>query len=174
MNRYKEFGLKLKELRDKKGESVTNVAKAVGVDRTHLSKLENGHERPSPQVLNTLISHYSLSREKAIELSNLAGFVGKELVVTEEGKGVIKLDDVQLPKPGTPKEVQVNLSNNTPVLYTDSVFITSNQYGLVLDFAQSMGPTNQQNIVARLGMSKDHAKSMLKVLQENLKNQEER
>ena len=57
--------------------------------------------------------------------------------------------------------IQVNLPNNIAVLYSDSTWLTIDQYGVVLDFAQKMGPTNQQNIVARVGMSKEHAKILI-------------
>jgi len=63
-------------------------------------------------------------------------------------------------KPG----IQVNLPSNVTILYSDSTFLTINQYGIVLDFAQRAGPTNQQNIVARIGMSTDHAKILVEKL----------
>lgn len=69
--------------------------------------------------------------------------------------------------------VEVNIPANVSILYTDSVYIHSNQFGVVFDFAQNVGPTNKQNIVARVGMSKEHAKVMLKVLKDNLEASEE-
>lgn len=171
-NRYKEFGEKLKEIRTKKDESITTSAKATGIDRSHLSKLENGHERPSVDVLNNLIRHYSLSRAEAVLLSNLAGFSGEGLIVEELGrKEDVKMEENKIPPTGNNLPaggVQINMNGNIPILYTDSVFVTTNQYGLVFDFAQSMGPTNQQNIVARMGMSKEHARALLRVLQDKL------
>ncbi|MCL4360644.1 hypothetical protein M1555_05345 [Patescibacteria group bacterium] len=64
--------------------------------------------------------------------------------------------------------VNVNL-DTTPVLYTDNVSLTINQDGLVMDFMQKLGPTNQLRIVARIGMSRDHAKKLYKVLGDQLK-----
>jgi len=63
-------------------------------------------------------------------------------------------------------------ANKTPIFYTNSVFVGSDNYGVVLDFAQRVGPTNDQNIVARVGMSAEHAKSLVKVLNENLEKYE--
>lgn len=57
---------------------------------------------------------------------------------------------------------KVNLNpDTTPVLYTDNVFMTSNDFGIVIDFGQKMGPTNETKIVSRLGMSREHAKKFL-------------
>jgi len=69
------------------------------------------------------------------------------------------------------KKVNVEIKldpNKTPILYTDSIFISSNKLGLVLNVAQSMGPIPQQNIVARIGMSKQHAQELLEVLNKHL------
>ena len=64
-------------------------------------------------------------------------------------------------------EVQVNLPPNKEILYTDSVFVSANEYGVILDIAQSVGPQNQ-TIVARVGMSREHAKVLLDVLGKHL------
>jgi len=56
--------------------------------------------------------------------------------------------------------IQVNL-DTTPILYTDNIFMTSNEDGLVLDVCQKLGPSNQLRIVSRIGMSRNHAKKFL-------------
>jgi hypothetical protein len=67
-----------------------------------------------------------------------------------------------------PHGVNINLAaDRTPILYTDSVLITSNNYGIVLNVAQSIDDKNQQ-VVARIGMSKDHAKALFEVLGRHL------
>lgn len=61
----------------------------------------------------------------------------------------------------------VNLNVNldtTPILYTDSIFMTTNPDGVVLDITQRLGSTNQARIVARVGMSRDHAKRFVSEL----------
>ena len=60
-------------------------------------------------------------------------------------------------------EIDVNL-DKTPILYTDNVYMTTNEDGLVLDFAQKLGPTNKIRIVSRIGMSRQHAKKFLNEL----------
>jgi hypothetical protein len=65
-------------------------------------------------------------------------------------------------------ELQVNMTN-IPVMYSDSVFVTAGKFGVVFDFAQSVGSTNQQNVVTRIGMSKEHALALLNILEKKVK-----
>jgi hypothetical protein len=60
-------------------------------------------------------------------------------------------------------QVNVNL-DTTPILYSDNILMSTNEYGLVLDICQKIGPTNQLRIVSRVGMSREHAKKMLSEL----------
>jgi hypothetical protein len=53
--------------------------------------------------------------------------------------------------------VSVNL-DTTPILFTDNVIITANEDGVVLDVAQKLATSNQTRVVARIGMSRTHAK----------------
>ena len=65
----------------------------------------------------------------------------------------------------TSQNVSVNLNlDTTPVLFTDNVFMTTNEDGVVLDVAQKLGSTNQIRIVSRIGMSRSHAKKFVKEL----------
>lgn len=57
-------------------------------------------------------------------------------------------------------EVSVNF-DTTPVLYTDSISMTSNEDGVVLDIMQRVGNTNKVRIVSRIGMSRNHAKRFI-------------
>ena len=62
-------------------------------------------------------------------------------------------------------EAQININlDTTPVLYTDNVFMTANPEGVVLDVGQRVGSTNQVRIVARVGMSRSHAKKFVEEL----------
>lgn len=63
------------------------------------------------------------------------------------------------------KGVGFNLNlDATPILYTDTVRLTTNQMGVVLSFGQSVDTTNQARIVSRIGMSREHAKIFLQEL----------
>lgn len=61
------------------------------------------------------------------------------------------------------QEVTINL-DQTPILYTDNIMVTSNEDGVVLDFCQRVGSSPQIRVVARVGMSREHAKKLLMVL----------
>lgn len=65
------------------------------------------------------------------------------------------------------EENKINVSINldtTPILYTDSVQMTANEDGVVLDIMQRLGNTKQQRVVARIGMSIEHAKKLANLL----------
>jgi|SRR3989344_811078 len=171
----RELGKKIKSYRLLQKESITSASKTMGINRTYLSKLENGHIKPSLDVLNLLVKHYSLSQQESRLLSNLANHGGGGLMLENfERKEEPRMEEKIIPEPNLSQGVQVNVSDKTPVLYTDSVFVTSSQYGVVFDFAQNMASTKQQNIVARVGMSREHAEALLKVLHERLNKGEQK
>ncbi len=64
-------------------------------------------------------------------------------------------------------EVSVN-PDTTPVVYTDNVQMVANEDGVVLDIGQRLGATNQIRIVSRVGMSREHAKKLIKALSDVL------
>lgn len=71
---------------------------------------------------------------------------------------------------GNTQEMDININlDSTPVLYTDNIFITASSEGIVLDFSQKLVLTNKIRIVARIGMSKDHAKKFSEQLEAMLK-----
>lgn len=63
------------------------------------------------------------------------------------------------------KEVNLNINlDETPILYTENIYMSTSEDGLTLDVAQKLVGTNQQRIVTRIGMSREHAKKFLKEL----------
>ena len=61
-----------------------------------------------------------------------------------------------------PQNVSVSINlDTTPILFTDNVHITTNSDGVVFDIMQKLAATNQMRIVARIGMSRTHAKKFL-------------
>lgn len=63
------------------------------------------------------------------------------------------------------KQVALNINlDQTPILYTENIYMSTSEDGLTLDIAQKLVGTNQQRIVARVGMSREHAKKFLKEL----------
>ncbi|MBD3363014.1 hypothetical protein GF362_04810 [Candidatus Dojkabacteria bacterium] len=68
------------------------------------------------------------------------------------------------------QEIRKDLSK--PTVYTDSAFIRTNKFGLVLDFAQILSQSDH-NIVASVGMSYEHGKALLDLLKRHLEKEEE-
>jgi hypothetical protein len=60
-------------------------------------------------------------------------------------------------------QVSVNL-DTTPILFTDNINMTANPDGVTLDVMQRLGPSDQARIVARIGMSREHAKKVVEQL----------
>jgi hypothetical protein len=63
---------------------------------------------------------------------------------------------------------QITSSTDSRILFTDIVDIVVNNYGVVMNFMQNTGPKVQPAAVARVGMSREHAKSVLQILQVTL------
>lgn len=57
---------------------------------------------------------------------------------------------------------------NIPIVYTDSIFMNVNEDGVTIDICQKGISQNQLQVVARVGMSKEHAKKFVKRLSEIL------
>ena len=57
-------------------------------------------------------------------------------------------------------DLNINL-DSTPILYTDNIFMNANEDGFVLDIGQKVMHTNQVRVVARIGMSRPHAKKFI-------------
>jgi hypothetical protein len=52
----------------------------------------------------------------------------------------------------------------TPVLYADSIHISSNSNGVVIDVAQRITGSKNAVVVSRIGMSREHAKKLAESL----------
>ena len=63
--------------------------------------------------------------------------------------------------------MKISVPGDVKILYSDSAIVHSNKFGLILDFAQQVGP-GQQMVVSRIGMSREHARALLEVLARHL------
>ncbi len=71
------------------------------------------------------------------------------------------MDDKKNP-PVSGHQVGLNVNlDTTPIVYTDNIFMNANEDGIVLDIGQKLFNTNQVRIVARVGMSRSHAKKFI-------------
>ncbi|HKR81499.1 MAG TPA: helix-turn-helix domain-containing protein [Candidatus Saccharimonadales bacterium] len=151
---FRSLGIRLKTIRQKLQESVAEVSGAIEIDEAKLQRIEQGQERPSEDILLLLISHFGMHEDEAANLWLLAGY--------DRPEGHNRDDDAS----GRPTIMLMGIDPR--VIYSDSVHISVNPSGVVMGFSQSGGPANQPLAIARIGMSRDQAKDVLRVLQEAL------
>lgn len=152
---YKKLGQQLQQLREKLRESVAEVSGAVEIDEDSLVKMEQGVCRPSEEILMLLMSHFNIPDDESVKLWELAGYERQR----NQAPGLQDIlgDDVK------PTVVMV-MQTDYRVIYSDMVHATANKHGVVLNFMQSGGPGNQPLTISRVGMSREHAQDLLKLL----------
>ncbi len=146
----KLFGLELRALRSQHKESLAEVSGAVEIDVTTLGEIESGNKLPSEDVVMLLINHFSLREEEALKFWRLAGF---DSSINGSIAGDIQAENTNM------------VINDNKVLYTDMVQVSANNYGVILNFLQGIGSDGKPSAVARIGMSREHARSVIEVLQ---------
>lgn len=151
---YRELGARLRRLRQSLQETLPEVSGAIELETDTVASYERGELRPSADVLSLLITHFDINDDEADELWDLAGYAN----------GGHPHD-----MPPIPNLVVVPM--DTRVIYTDSAQVSANKLGVVMGFMQS-NPQGQQVPVARVGMSLEHAKTLLDVLQQTINQAE--
>lgn len=96
-----------------------------------------------------LISHFSLRDDEALKLWRLAGFDSSLNGISAGASEAMNMSTVV---------------NDNKVLYTDMVQVSVNNYGVILNFLQGIGSDGKPSAVARIGMSREHANSIIEVL----------
>lgn len=158
---FRPLGRRLKALRDKAKESLAEVSGAVEIDVRELASFELGQTRPNEETLLLLISHFGTQDDEAVRLWELAGY------------GVTKASTAQMSSAELAAANAPNKPAGDPILFTDVVDIMVNNYGVVMNFMQSSGPNHKPGTVAKVGMSREHAKSVLQILQMTLSQTEQ-
>lgn len=157
-NQFKSLGNHLKNLRQKRQESLAEVSGAVEIDIDTLAQIEQGISRPSEDILLLLISHFGAKEDEATKLWELAGF--------DQSK--VPASNMANDENGDVRPMVMVMPVDARIVYTDMVHVMVNNYGVVMNFMQGAGPGNQPLAVARVGMSREHAESVLAVLQQTL------
>ncbi len=159
---FQQLGVELKQTRQKRQESLAEVSGAVEVEIEQLADFEKGIQRPSEDVLLLLISHFAVKEDHATKLWELAGYDQDEVPATH------MMNDVD----GQTSNTVSVMPMDARIVYTDMIHVMVNNYGVVMNFMQGAGPNNQPLAIARIGMSKEHAQSVLEVLQKTLQQTE--
>ncbi len=154
---YSNLGKKLKAVRVERKRSVSEVSGAVEIETNTLEQIERGEQRPAEEILALLISYFELKDEDATKLWNMAGYDDKNSSTTFE-----------LNQP-----IAMMMPMDLRVVYTDMVHVMINNFGVVMNFMQNAGHNNQPLAVARIGMSKEHAKSVIDILQRSIDQSEQ-
>lgn len=152
-NKYQQpfarLGDTLRELRQRHKESVAEVSGAVEIDEQTLVKIEQGHERPSEDILMLLINHFGMLEDEAAGLWQLAGYDRQENDAANH--------------PTTNKTMVMIMAVDPRVVYSDGVQVMTNGSGVIMNFAQGTG-TPQALVTARVGMSREQAVMVLRAL----------
>lgn len=154
---FKPLGKKLKDLRVQANESLAEASGAVEIDVRQLASFELGQARPTEDVLLLLISHFGVKDGEAIRLWETAGYSMAKI------PAIHMMSDISSSQP---------YGADNHVLFTDVVDVIVNNYGVVMNFMQNSGPGSPPSTVARVGMSREHAKSVLQILQVTLSQTE--
>jgi hypothetical protein len=150
---YEVLGKHLKQFREQRRESLLEASGAVEIDAELLERFENGHERPSEDILMLLINHFEIQDSEAVQVWESAGYD------SDSGNlGRRQLD-------GMEKAAVLVLAMDARTVYSDGVVIDANTAGLVMGFTQA-GTNGGQQSVARVGMSYEQAERVLASLQQ--------
>ena len=156
---FKTLGDKLKTIRQKLHESVAEVSGAVEIDEQSLQRIEQGKERPSEDILLLLINHFGMQDDDASSLWQLAGY---------DQPSYDREDNHSIPHGDSPNRTMVMIMAVDPrVIYSDGVQVTANSNGVIMGFSQGVG-TPQAITTAKIGMSREQAYALLRVLQQTL------
>lgn len=156
---YKLLGGQLKYLRQNRAESIEEVSDAVEIATETLKQIEDGIERPPEDILMLMINHFGMKDDEAVHLWDLAGYNKHN-----QPKESIE-EDIQK------RTVFIMMAIDNRILYSDSVHITANLNGIVLNFAQaSIDQNGQPQSIARVGMSYEQAQIVTNLLQQTIIN----
>ena len=154
---YSELGEKLKLYRERRKRSIAEASGAVEIEAASLESIEKGERRPDEEILSLLISYFEIEEEYASKLYRLAGY-------NETSSDNNDQNPLDLTQP-----IAMLMPVDLRVVYTDTAHVMVNNYGVVMNFMQTNGNGGQPLAVSRVGMSKEHAESLIKMLQQSLK-----
>lgn len=80
------FGARIRRLRAKRGISLKQMARDLGVSSAYLSALEHGHRgRPAPGLIQQMAGYFSLIWDEVEEIKRLAQLSHPRVVVDTSG-----------------------------------------------------------------------------------------
>ena len=171
--KFQDFGGQLKKIRLGANKSINDVSGAVELPVNQLKQIELGEVRPKAELIFLLANYFVLSFEKTQQLLRLAGY-------TRKGKGDKNkgLHSVLggLPSQRSEDSQRVLLIvpelNDERTTYINETSVNVSNSGVVIEFLQSatISRDNQAKIIAKVGMSVEHASQLRSILQKALAN----
>lgn len=158
---YRSLGKRLKQLRNLANESLADASGAVEIDVRLLASFELGQSRPSEDVLLLLLSHFGVKDDEAVKIWDMAGYDMQKIPVSHMANHGVN-------------DAPAAITSTDHVLFTDVVDVVVNNYGVVMNFMQNTASGVPPTKVARVGMSREHAKSVLQILQLTLSQTEKK
>lgn len=157
------IGDQVRSFRLRSKMNMAELARKVGTNRSYIYKLEQNELNPSKERIEKIAEVLQLNQEELIHLLDLTKNISGQTIENRRGVKSTMEANVESKNIG-----QINVPGTLQVLYTDSAFVTSRPFGITIDFAQFVGPTQQQNVVSRIGMSVDHAEVLINVLKKKI------
>lgn len=167
---FKQLGARLRTIRQKLHESLAEVSGAVEIDDAALERIEQGHERPSEDILLLLINHFGMQDDEAAGLWQLAGY--DQPRSHDHDFSSSNNNDEQSPANRNNTAVLV-MAVDPRIVYSDGIQVTASNRGVIMTFSQASG-TPQSLSTARVGMSREQAYAVMQTLQDALDRSEPR
>ncbi len=162
---FKDLGEKIKAVREAKKRSIDEVSGAIEISEAVFKKIEQGEQRPAEDTLATLLSYLDIQDSEAEKYWELAGYQSKS-----ESMGLGSADQSSTFELNQP--IAMMMPVDLRVVYTDMVHVMVNDFGVVMNFMQTAGNGSQPLAVSRIGMSREHAKSVIKILSQSIEQAE--
>lgn len=158
---FKAFGERIKFLRKQWKQTITEVCDTLEINQKTLTSIEAGKFLPEIDTLDMLINHFLLTDDQAEDLKNLA-----ELGFDQNG---VPLGTKPAIEDIISKQMVMFMPIDNKIVYTDGMHANVNDHGVTLQFMQHVPGNDQPIAVSRVGMSREHAERVVKVLQQTLK-----
>ena len=153
---FKQLGSRLRLIRQKLHETVSEVSGAVEIDELALQRIEQGDERPSEDILLLLINHFGMHEDEASGLWQLAGY----------DRPSERMRDSYGAHDGANGRSTILLVAVDPrAIYSDKASVNANEGGLVVTFYQQANIGPKSLPAACVGMSREQAKKLIFALQ---------
>ncbi len=158
-----KLDINLREIRISQGLTPKKASTKLGITAQYLSRLENGHQKPSRNTLEKMIQAYQVPFEDSEKLRDQFGYS-----TAGSAAGSAKADVVS--DSTSPLLPRFNLSPDaSPVYYTDVLGVSSDDFGIVISAGQRNALNNEVDIVARIGFSIQHGIKIREALDEHIK-----